>query len=225
MQSELIDLFPIGRSGNFRITREPSISVPVEAMEKLGWQYEDEIASQVIAEPLCLLLWRATAGRSGYTLHPNGAKPKNGTGSGKLSMSYFIKHYLEGKVCSLETDAPIDVVPSYIDFSPYQVALMFKEPQWAEIIPFVPATINTIRPEDFGIYFLLSRQGTPLKIGKGRLIDRLKAHHGEAQKRELVTHVRYFVTHVELIRVLEKIYIARHVAEYGDLPLFNKINA
>lgn len=225
MQSELIDLFPIGKSGNFRITREPSISVPVEAMERLGWQYEDEIASRVIAEPLSLLLWRATAGRSGYTLHPNGAKPKNGIGSGKLSMSYFIKHYLERKVYTLETDAPIDIVPIYIDFSPYQVALMFKEPNWAEIIRFVPTTFNNIRAEDYGIYFLLSRQGTTLKIGRGRLIDRLKAHHSEAQKRELVSHVRYFVAHVELLRILEKIYIARHIAEYGDLPLFNKINA
>jgi hypothetical protein len=225
MQSELIDLFPIGRSGNFRITREPSISVPADAMERLGWQYEDEIASRVIAEPLSLLLWRATAGRSGYTLHPNGAKPKKGIGSGKLSMSYFINHYLEGKLYKLETDAPIDVAPAYIDFSHYQVALMFKEPSWAEIIPFLPTNINAIRAEDFGIYFLLSRQGTPLKIGLGRLIERLKTHHSDNQKRDLVTHVRYFVAHVELLRVLEKIYIARHVAEYGDLPLFNKINA
>jgi hypothetical protein len=224
MSSEIVDLFPLGKSGNFRITRERSISIPAEAMGKLGWCYEDEVASSIVFRPLTLLLWRAPADRPGYTLHPNGIPPKNGIGSAKLSMSSFINSFIEGKLYKVETDAPIDIVPTYIDFAPYQVALTFQEPTWAEIIPFLPLHIKAIEPK-FGIYFLLNRQGHPLKIGQGNLISRLSSHYKEPDKQVLVTHIRYFPANIELLRVLEKIMIAKHVAKYGSLPLFNKINA
>jgi hypothetical protein len=224
MNKDMLDLFPIGKSSNFRITRERCISIPSEVMVKLGWHYEDEVATSIIVRPLILLLWRAPSDRAGYTLHTNGVKPQNGIGSGKLSMSSFINTYLEGKLYKIESDAPIDIVPTYIDFAPYQVALTFQEPPWAETIPFLPLHIKDIEPE-LGIYFLLNRRGVPLKIGKGNLISRLSSHYKEPEKQALVTHVRYFPANIELLRVLEKIMIAKHVAKYGSLPLFNKINA
>lgn len=226
MQSKIKDLFPVGKSKNFRVTREKSISIPSEAMQRLGWKYDDQIATSLILDPLTLLMWLSPANRAGYTLHPNGTSGRKKVGNGKLSMSNFVKTYLDGGIFNIDRDAPIDIRPAYLDYPPpYQVALMFETPNWCEEATFTPDAIKKISINTVGVYKLISRQGIILKYGKGWIQQRLLAQCEEKEKRDFVHRFQYFVTTEELAPIFERIHLALHTLEHNDLPLFNKINS
>lgn len=226
MQKTMKDLYPSGKSQNFRITRERSISVPAEAMERLGWTYSDQIASRVVLNPLTLLLWRAPVGRPGYKLHANGRNGSTKIGGSKLSMSAFIKRYVDGTIFDVEHEAPIDIAPAYIQYpDPYQVALIFEASPWGEELLFLPSVLKSISDDAIGVYRFLSTKGSVIKYGKGRIQNRLLVQYEEMEKRDFVHRIQYFSCANELAPIFERIFIALHIAEFGDLPLFNKIKA
>jgi hypothetical protein len=226
MQMIMKDLYPSGKSRHFRITRERSISIPTIAMQRLGWNYEDEVATQIILNPLTLLMWRAPADRAGYKIHANGRTAGRKEGSGKLSMSGFIKRYIDGHLYNLDEAAPIEILPAYIDYpEPYQVALLLEQPPWSREQLFLPDEIRKIDPAGIGVYRLLSRQGSILKYGKGRIQERLLVQYQEKAKRDIVHQIQFFATQEDIAVAFERIHIALYRAEFGDLPLLNKINA
>jgi hypothetical protein len=226
MQKTMKDLYPIGKSQHFRITRERCISIPAEAMQRLGWNYNDQIASRVVLNPLTLLLWRAPADRPGYILHANGRSGSKSIGGSKLSMSAFIKRYIDGTIFNIEQDAPIDIAPAYIQYpDPYQVALIFEASPWGEELLFLPNVLKKISGDALGVYRFLSTKGSVIKYGKGKIQNRLLVQYEEKEKRDFVHRIQYFSCANELAPIFERIFIALHIAEFGDLPLFNKIRA
>jgi hypothetical protein len=226
MQKVMRDLYPSGKSQHFRITKERCISIPSEAMERLGWTYDDQIASRVVLNPLTLLLWRAPADRPGYKLHANGRSGSKKLGASKLSMSAFINRYVDGSIFDIEHDAPIDIIPAYIQYpEPYQVALILETSPWSEEILFLPNVLKKISDDAVGVYRFLSTHGSVIKYGKGRIQNRLLVQYEEKEKRDFVHRIQYFCCASELAPIFERIFIELHIAEFSDLPLFNKIKA
>ncbi|MEL6403346.1 MAG: GIY-YIG nuclease family protein [Chloroflexota bacterium] len=210
-------LHPMGKSDYCSVHSDGMITLPDVVVRRIGWTpgVRQKIVVDFILDPVTLLFRKAEGGRAGFTLS---YLNKNGDSisGGKISCSAFINQYVKPKLI-----LPIrDLVPIY-DVSPYNLALLLEQPDWCRV-PFSKSGQTEIDGSAIGIYQLLGHHDHQLYVGIGNIAERFNAH---LRRDDMVSVGRQFEYHIiqrEDALLLEKILMALHESEFGDVPEFNQ---
>lgn len=187
-------------------------------VEQAKWSVNDRIQVGFIECVRCILL-RKTKGEEGFKLAYANTRTRTG---GKVECRAFITNYLQAVVGLPKKN----IAPVFLKNTDWAMALLLEPIKW-EKTEFSKAGVNTLLRDALGVYELLGTADIVLRVGEGKLKDRLNAHL--ADKRftpPTVKAVRYVVLDsAEDTRILEQIGIAEYENETGILPRFQEIRA
>ena len=200
----------VGRAG---------IGFPQAIVEKTGWLVGDKIEVAFIPDVKCILLSNATESEDAFTLGYANARSKTG---GRISCQAFVRNYLQALVALPRRN----IVPVLLERSDWRVALLLEQINW-QTGEFSKAGWENAPRDAIGVYELLGKGGAVLRIGEGRIRDRIKAHLDDPARFLPTVKMFRFVTLTDKTdtELLEKILIAQYEAETGVLPPFNDIRA
>jgi hypothetical protein len=207
------------------ITRS-GVVVSQSIVEKLSWtpnNSENRVEIGFLTECNWLLVGKPSDNPEGFLLSLSKVRIKEGRKVGAtISCIAFVKNYLQ---------AIIPIPKKGI------IPIMFKDKRWSFAIPienfswqeeeFSKAGVNKISSKLIGVYQLLGNEDSVLRVGEGKISDRLNAHLSDPMRfLPRVKKIRYFQTSTkEDAELAEKILIAKYENETGVLPPLNEVRA
>ena len=204
-----MDVCSVTRSG---------IGLSQGVVTQAGWKVNDIIQVGFIDKAKCILL-RCAEGGDGFKLAFANTRTRTG---GRLSPMSFIRNYLQTVVALPKKK----LVPVFLRSDEWTVAIPLDRIEW-EKQEFSKAGGNTVPREAIGVYELLGAGDAVLRVGEGRIRDRIAAHLTDPRfSPPTVKAFRYVRVDDEADgKTLEKMRIAQYEAETGVLPRFQEIRA
>lgn len=214
-----VNVYPVGRQRHCGITSAGTISFPEVVIQRLGWQYGDEIGVAYLQTPLVLLFYRTDDLTDGFKLSylNRGQRQKSG---GKLSCQRLTNQVLRSRVA-----LPLDhLAPIYLQGSPYELALMLLPPAW-ERVPFSRAGHDELPADTLGTYRIVNGSKGTLRIGEGVIAARMREHLNHTALVRSGKHLEWLALPKADAVILERVLLSRYTMQHGELPPFNKIHA
>ncbi len=196
------------------------IGMPQTVVEQGGWhQGKDKVEIGYISDAKCILISKNSKNTDAFLV--GYANTRFLTGA-RISCQAFTRGYLQAVVV-----LPIrNITPIIFSHDKWRLALILEELPW-QTGEFSKKGVENIDNNLLGVYQLLGRQNTVLRIGEGKIKQRLNSHL--ADHRKLIPIVKAFrfatITMKEDAELLEKILIASYEAETGIIPPLNEIRA
>ena len=119
-----------------------------------------------------------------------------------------------------------NLLPVYLTGSDWRVAVLLEPLEWC-IEDFTKAGANNIPKDSIGVYGLLGKGDALLRIGEGKIEDRINTHLKDSRfSPPTVKRFRYFcLDEQDDGKILEKVLIEEYENETGVLPRFQEIRA
>ena len=186
-------------------------------VKKTGWEPDDMIQVGFIENAACMVFRKSKEGT--FKLAYANKQKKTG---GKIYCISFIQNYLQ----TLFEIPKKGVQPIHLSNTAWDMALIMDEPEWVNT-GFTKMDVNKIPKNDVGIYELLGRGDAVLRIGEGKLYERLNAHLKDKRfAPPAVKGVRYVALNETVDgQLFEKIRITQFENMAGVLPRFQEIRA
>ena len=187
-------------------------------VEKAGWKIGNMIQVGFIENAACLLLRRSDE-KDGFKLAYANKTKKSG---GKVYCVAFIQNYLQ----TIFEIPKKGINPVHLSATDWDIALILDEPEWS-VMDFTKSDVNKIPKDHVGIYELIGRGGAVLRIGEGRIYDRLNTHLKDKRFAPPVIKGFRYVSLNEVVdgQLFEKVRIQQFETEAGVLPRFQEIRA
>jgi hypothetical protein len=182
------------------------------------WKIGDTIKVGFIENSACIIFGKSN-GANCFKLSYANQKKKTG---GKIYCLSFICGYLK---TTYEIPKK-NLVPTFLKNGSWQLALIIEEPLWNNI-EFSKLSVNKIDKQLVGVYQLTGKGGGVLRIGEGRLYDRLNTHLADTRfTPPVVQGIQYLsLTNQEDGKIMEKVLIQRFEDMAGVLPKFQEVRA
>jgi hypothetical protein len=166
------------------------------------------------------LLFRTVSGEDeGFKLGYSDAKKKTG---GRIGVKSFVRNYL----ATVVTLPKKNLSPIFLTGTDWQMALFLEPIKWSKS-EFSKSGLDALKKDDVGAYELLGTGDAVLRIGEGRVRDRINAHLQD--QRFAPPTVKAFrcllLSDAEDSKVLERILIDEYINNIGVLPRFQEIKA
>lgn len=196
------------------------IGIPQAIVEQVRWkQGEAKVEIAFIPDVKCILVSKPIKNEDAFVVSYANASRKTGA---RISCQAFVRNYLQAIVT-----LPKRVVPVIIkNDSRWCIALMLEEIEW-EVEEFSKIGCEKVPRDGSGIYQLLGKGNAVLRVGEGRIKERINSH--------LQDHVRFLpavknfrfarINAKEDAELMEKILIFRYEAETGVIPPLNETHA
>jgi len=195
-----------------------AIGMVTAVVDQTGWAIGDRIQIGFIESVRCILLKRIESD-DGFRLSYSNARKQTG---GRVECRSFMTNYLQ-TIVELPKK---NIVPVFLKNTDWTMALMLEEIEW-EKTDFSKTGVNTVSRDLLGVYELLGKGDAVLRIGEGKIKDRINAHL--ADKRFAPPTVKSFryvgVNSTDDTKILEQIRIEEFERETGILPRFQEIRA
>jgi hypothetical protein len=196
------------------------IGAPQPVVEQAGWkQGQHKVEIGFIPDVKCILLSGPSESEEGFLVAYANSRSKTGA---RIACQAFARVYLQA----------ITVLPKR-----NLTAIVLREEKWRlalflENIPwqteeFTKKGAESVDNDILGVYQLLGRQGVVLRVGEGKIRERLASHLSDHMRfMPVVKSFRYARLNMkEDAELLEKILIANYEGETGVLPPLNEIRA
>lgn len=188
-------------------------------VQQARWKVNDRIEVGWVQKATCIVLRQANGGGEGFLLGYSDARHKTG---GKIQCKAFIQNYLQTLI-----DLPKHgLEPVFFKDGKWSVALLLETLGWVSHA-FSKTDANRIPPTAVGVYELLGKGDAVLRIGEGKIRERIDAHLKDIRfAPPTVKSIRYLdLDSSEDSQLIEKMLIAKYEAETGILPRFQEIRA
>ncbi|MCG3138136.1 MAG: hypothetical protein HJJLKODD_01996 [Phycisphaerae bacterium] len=187
-------------------------------VEKLRWKIGDRVQVGFIGSAKCLLL-RPAPTDDGFRLAYANTRKKTG---GRIFCNAFVRNYL-ATIIELPKR---NILPILLSSSEWSVALLLEPMKW-QSEEFSKNGANAVGKDAIGVYELLGNQDLVVRIGEGKIRDRIAAHLMDERFRPPA--VKSF-RHLALddpadSPLMEKILLRQYEAEIGVLPRFQEIRS
>ena len=200
----------IGRSG---------IGFSQTFVEKIGWKRgQHKVEISFILNAKCILVSKPTQSNDAFLVSYGNKRKLSGA---KINCLALVRNYLQALVT-----LPIKTIPVIINHKHWQVALILDEINWITE-EFSKSGNDNLTKNLQGVYQLLGKNKTILKIGEGLVKDRIRSYLSEPLRfSPQVKEFRYiYFEDKEDCELMEKILLAQFEAETGVLPHLNDIRA
>jgi len=199
------------------VTRS-GIGLVTAVVKRTGWNIGDPIQVGFIEKAKSILL--RTVPEGDFTLKYANARQKTG---GRIHCVAFTKNYLQ-TIVELPKK---NILPIFLPKqSEWTLALLLDPIEW-EIEEFTKAGSNNVSKHAIGVYELAGKGGATLRIGEGKIKERINAHMKDPRfSPPTVKSFRYLtLTDAEDGKILETILIADYESRTGVMPRFQEIRA
>jgi hypothetical protein len=187
-------------------------------VDETGWKIGDKIEIGFIEKARCILL-RSVKDGEGFRLAYSDARKKTG---GRVNCKAFSRNYLQTLV-----ELPLrNVVPVFPKNSDWTMVLVLEPISWQRE-EFSKAGANKIPKDTIGIYELLGSGDAVLRVGEGKIKERISAHLNDKRfSPPTVKAFRYLdLGDPDDGKILEKVRIEEYERTTGVLPRFQEIRA
>lgn len=187
-------------------------------VEKAGWSIGDQIEVGFIEKATCMLL-RSLREGEGFKLAYANQRKKTG---GRVFCVAFIRNYLNTIV-----RLPIKgITPVFPKGSEWDIALLLKALDWTKA-EFSKNGSTSIPKDATGVYELVGNNDAVLRIGEGKIRDRINAHLKDKRFTPPTAKNFRFLPLDDPTdgQILERILIEQYETETGVLPRFQEIRA
>jgi hypothetical protein len=118
------------------------------------------------------------------------------------------------------------ITPIFLKGSDWDVALLLEPIEW-KIQEFSKTGSNALNKDAIGVYELLGNSEAVLRIGEGKIRDRINAHLQDSRfAPPSVKSFRYLVLSESVdCQLMEKILLEEYESSIGVLPRFQEIRA
>ena len=202
------------------------IGIPEAVVKESGLKVDDKIGIAFIPLVKCILLSKINEpsnvkeNNDAFKLTYTNTRKKMG---GKVHHTSFCKNYLQALVSLPKRNIP----PVVLEKSEYRLALLLEPIEWIKR-QFIKDGLKEVSKDAIGVYELLGgASDTVLRIGEGRIMDRIGEHLNDPLRfKPKVKNFRYVeLDDKEDCQLMEKLLIDKFERENGVLPLFNEIRA
>ena len=167
----------------------------------------------------CILVSKSSESTDGFLVAYANTRSKTGA---RIACQSFTRGYLQAVVVLPKRN----LTPIFFPDEKWRFALILEELPW-QTEEFTKKGAESVNSDVLGVYQLLGRHSTILRIGEGKIKERVNSH--------LADHVRFMpvvkafrytpMTMKEDAELLEKILIAQYEAEMGAIPPLNEIRS
>ena len=196
------------------------IGVPQGVIEQAGWhQGKDKVEIGYIPDVKCILISKPLDSEDAFLITYANTRSKTG---GRISCGAFCRGYLQAVVVLPKRN----LIPTIFGDDKWRVAILLEDLPW-QTEEFTKKGVENVTNNILGIYQLLGRQSTILRVGEGKIKERLNAHLADHLRfTPSVKAFRYArLTAKEDAELLERILIAEYEGETGAIPPLNEIRA
>jgi hypothetical protein len=196
------------------------IGAPQSVAEQAGWkQGQDKVEIGYIPDVKCVLVSKSSKSDDGFLVGYANTRSKTGA---RIACQSFCREYLQAVTILPKRH----LMPVIFSDDKWRVPLFLEELPWLTE-EFSKKGCEGIKNDAVGVYELLGRQNAILRVGEGKLRERLDAHLRDRLRFLPTTKAfRYFsVASKEDAELLERILIAQHEAKMGVLPPLNEIRS
>ena len=204
-----VDVCSITKSG---------IGMTTGVAKENGWKAGNMIQVGFIENAACMI-FRKHDEETGFKLAYANNRKKTG---GKIYCVAFIQNYLQ----TLFEIPKKNVQPIHLSNTDWDMAISLDEPGW-ETLEFTKNSVNKINKADVGVYELIGKSNAVLRIGEGKLYDRLNTHLKDKRfAPPAIKAFRYVALNEPADgQLFEKIRITQFENTAGVLPRFQEIRA
>lgn len=187
-------------------------------VENLKWKIGDRVQVGYINSAKCLLLKPAPSD-DGFRLAYANTRKKTG---GRIFCNAFVRNYL-ATIIELPKK---NIMPILLGSSEWSVALLLEPLKW-QSEEFSKTGANAVSKDAIGVYELLGNKDLVVRIGEGKIRDRIGAHlQDERFRPPAVKAFRHLILDDPTDSpLLERILLKQYEAEIGVLPRFQEIRA
>lgn len=197
-----------------------AIGAPQSVVEQAGWhQGEDKVDVGYIPDVKIILISKPSDSEEAFRVTYANTRSKTG---GRIACQSFCRGYLQAVVVLPKRN----LIPIFFSDDKWRIALSLEDLPW-QTEEFTKKGAETVNNEILGVYQLLGRQSTVLRVGEGKIKERVNAH--------LTDHIRFMpsvkafryvpLTMKEDAELLEKILIAQYEGETGAILPLNEIRS
>jgi hypothetical protein len=195
------------------------VGAPQSIVEQAGWkQGQDKVEIGFISDATCVLISKPSQSDDAFLV--SFANKRTQTGA-RIACEAFARNYLQAL-----TVLPKRIAPIVFSDGNWRVALFLEDLLW-QTDEFAKKGVENVSGDAIGVYQLLGRGGAVLRVGEGKIRERMNAHLGDHLR--LMPSVKMFryitVKMKEDAELLEKILIAKYEADAGVLPALNEIRS
>ena len=194
------------------------IGLKQPVIEQAGWTIGDLIEVGFIPKARCILL-RSVPEHGDFRLAYANKQKKTG---GRIYCQAFVRNYVQ----TLVRLPKKHILPLFPKGTEWTIALLLEPIDWATQ-EFSKAGCDNIPKDAIGVYELLGSGDAVLRIGEGKLRDRINAHLKDSRfSTPTVKLLRYLTLNDPTdAKIVEKIQIEAYKSESGVLPLLQEIRA
>lgn len=187
-------------------------------VHKLKWTIGGRIQVGFIENAKCLLM-KSVPTNDGFRLAYANTRKKTG---GRIFCNAFIRNYL-ATIIELPKR---NIMPVFLSSSKWNVALVLESIEW-KAAEFSKNGVNAIAKETLGVYELLGNEDLVVRIGEGRIRDRIMAHLQDERFRPPTVKTFRYLPLVDAADapLMEKILLEEYETRIGVLPRFQEIRA
>ena len=214
-----IKISSASRQKTCSVTRA-GIGIPQSIINRTGWQQgRDRVEVGFIAETVCILLSKPSQSLDSFLV--SYANSRKSTG-GRIACQAFIRYYLQTLIVLPQRN----VTPIFIEHALWRIAFLLGDVQWS-MAEFSQAGLGKVKRGTPGVYQLLGKNNVVLRIGEGKITERISTHLKDSVRfGQVVLSFGYIeLSTKEDCEVMEKILLARYEAEQGGVPPLNEIRA
>jgi hypothetical protein len=195
------------------------VGAPQSIVEQAGWkQGQDKVEIGFIADASCILISKPSRSEGAFLV--SFANKRTQTGA-RIACEAFARNYLQAV-----TVLPRRIAPVVFNDGMWRVALFLENLPW-QTEEFSQKGVENMPGDATGVYQLLGRGGAVLRVGEGKIRERMNNHLGDHLR--LMPSVKAFrclsLKTKEDGELLEKILLAQYEAEAGVLPALNEIRS
>jgi hypothetical protein len=187
-------------------------------VQRAKWSIGDKIQVAFIAAAKCLL-FRSVSGEDGFKLSYANSSKRTG---GRIFCNAFIRNYL----ATLIELPKKNLAPIFLDGSDWTIALLLEPLVWTKE-EFSKAGSNKVAKDTVGVYELLGNQEAVLRIGEGKIRDRINAHLQDTRFAPPTVKSFHYLAPADSTdsQLMEKILLEEYESRIGVLPPFQEIRA
>lgn len=196
------------------------IGIPQTIVQQMGWaQGKDKVEIGFIPDAKCVLISKPSKSPDAFLVAYANTRSRTGA---RIACQSFCRNYLS----ALTVLPNRRLTPVLFSDEKYRVALILEELPW-QTEEFSKKGVGNVSNDVLGVYQLLGRQNAILRIGEGKVRERVNAHLlDHVRFLSVVKNFRYFqIILKEDAELLERILIAKYEAETGVLPPLNDIRS
>ena len=196
------------------------IGLPQPVVQQTGWrQGRDKVEIGYIPDAKVILIGKPSESEDSFLVAYANTRSKTGA---RIACQSFCRSYLQAVVVLPKRN----LIPVIFDDEKWCTALFLEDLPW-ETEEFTKKGVEAVNNKTVGVYELLGRRTTVLRVGEGKIRERINAHLGDHVRfMPSVKSFRYApLTMKEDAQLLERILIAQYEAYAGAIPPLNEIRS